>query len=77
MYDRTHNIVSPTPLAKRTSNINTPGRKRMSPKTVLEKMKSGAKIYKHHEEWAIKNGYRENDTLNSKNTISFKNGAKR
>ena len=30
-----------------------------------------------HEEWAIKNGYQENDTLNSKNTISFKNGAER
>ena len=30
-----------------------------------------------HEEWAIKNGYHENDTLNSKNSISFKNGAER
>ena len=34
-------------------------------------------LYPHHEEWAIKNGYRENDRLNSKNTISFKNGAER
>jgi hypothetical protein len=30
-----------------------------------------------HEEWAIKNGYRENDRLNSKNTLSFKDGAER
>jgi hypothetical protein len=34
-------------------------------------------LYPHHEEWAIKNGYRENDTLNSKNTVIFKNGAER
>jgi len=34
-------------------------------------------LYSHHEEWAIKNGYRENDTLNSKNTVIFKNGAER
>ena len=77
MYDRTHNIVSPTPLAKRSSNINTPGRKRMSNKAVLEKMKTPAKIYKYHEEWAKENGYRDNDELNSKNTVSFKDGAER
>ena len=77
MYDRTHNLVSSSSLAKRSSNINTPGRKRMSNKTVLEKMKTKAKIYKHHEEWAKENGYRENDELNSKNTIGFKDGAER
>ena len=65
MYDRTHNIVSTAPLAKRSSNINTPGRKRMSNKTVLEKMKTQSKIYKY------------NDELNSKNTVSFKDGAER
>jgi len=77
MYDRTHNIVSTAPLAKRSSNINTPGRKRMSSKTVLEKMKTKPKIYKYHEEWAKENGYRDNDELNSKNTVSFKDGAER
>ena len=30
-----------------------------------------------HEQWAIKNGYRDNDTLNIKNTLGFENGAKR
>ena len=34
-------------------------------------------IYKYHEEWAKENGYRENDELNSKNTIGFKDGAER
>ena len=34
-------------------------------------------IYNYHEIWAKENGYRDNDTLNSKNTISFKNGAER
>ena len=34
-------------------------------------------IYPSHEEWAIKNGYRDNATLNSKNTVSFKDGAER
>jgi len=34
-------------------------------------------IYLHHEQWAQENGYRENDRLNSKNTISFKDGSKR
>ena len=33
--------------------------------------------YPHHEAWAKENGYRDNDTLNSKNTISFKDGAER
>ena len=45
-------------------------------KTVLEKMNSRL-IVKLHEEWALKNGYQENDRLNSKNTTSFKNGAER
>ena len=76
MYDRTHNIVSTNSLAERTSNINTHGRKRMSNKTILEKMSSKL-ITKLHEEWARKNGYRNNDTLNSQNTISFKDGAER
>ena len=76
MYDRTHNLVSPPPLAKRSSHTNTHGRKRMFNEPVLEKMKPKI-ITKLHEEWAIKNGYRENDRLNSKNTISFKNGAER
>ncbi len=49
----------------------------MPDKTVLEKMKTKAKIYKHHEEWAKENGYRDNDELNSKNTIGFKDGAER
>ena len=65
MYDRAHNIINTAPLAKRSSNINTHGRKRMSNKTVLEKMKTQAKINKY------------NDELNSKNTIGFKDGAER
>jgi hypothetical protein len=49
----------------------------MSNKTVLEKMKTKAKIYKYHEKWAQENGYRENDRLNTENTIGFKDGAER
>ena len=49
----------------------------MSNETVLEKMKTKAKIYKYHEKWAKENGYRENDRLNSKNTVSFKDGAEK
>jgi len=30
-----------------------------------------------HEKWAVKNGYKNNDRLNSQNTIGFKNGAER
>ena len=30
-----------------------------------------------HEKWAVKNGYRNNDRLNSQNTIGFKNGAEK
>ncbi len=76
MYDRTHNLISTIPLAKRTSNINTSGRKRMSNETILEKMKSKI-ILDLHKEWAIKNGYQENDRLNIQNTIGFKDGAER
>ena len=65
MYDRTHNLISTDPLARRSANINKHGRKRMSNKTVLEKMKTKVKIYKY------------NDELNSKNTIGFKDGAER
>ena len=77
MYDRTHNLTNTPSMAKRTSDINTRSRKRMSSKTVLDKMKTKPTIYKHHEEWARKNGYRDNDILNSKNTLSFKDGAER
>ena len=76
MYDRTHNLINPAPLAKRTSNINTSGRKRMSNKRVLEKMNSNT-IKKIHEEWAEENGYRNNEALNSQNTARFKDGAER
>jgi len=65
------------------------GCKRMSNETVLEKMKKNhlneedkkpkeSRIIKTlHEKWAIKNGYRNNDRLNSQNTIGFKNGAEK
>ena len=55
----------------------------MSNETVLEKMikknkkQESSTIKKLHEKWAMKNGYRNNDRLNSKNTIGFKNGAER
>ena len=76
MYDRTLNILSTDTLAKRSSNINTHSRKRMSNETVLEKMKSKI-ILDLHEKWAVKNGYQENETLNSKNSVGFKDGAER
>jgi len=75
-YDRTFNIISTDTMAKRSSNTNTHSRKRMSNKTVLEKMNSTT-IKELHEEWAVKNGYQENDILNSKNSIIFKDGAER
>ena len=34
-------------------------------------------IKRLHEEWAIKNGYPDNEKLNIKNTTCFKNGAER
>ena len=33
------------------------------------------KAYKHHEEWAQENGYRDNETLHAKNTERFTNDA--
>ena len=47
--------------------------KRRKPK----KQKEFTAIKTLHEKWAMKNGYRYNDRLNSQNTIGFKNGAKR
>tara|TARA_R100000365_G_C2686366_1_gene29874 strand:+ start:396 stop:569 length:174 start_codon:yes stop_codon:yes gene_type:complete len=53
--------------------------------TVLDKMikrnnkkpKESPTIKTLHEKWAMKNGYRTNDRLNSQNTTRFKNGAQR
>ena len=42
-----------------------------------KKIKESPTIKKLHEKWAMKNGYRNNDRLNSKNNICFKNGAER
>ena len=43
-----------------------------------DKKQQVSKIIKTlHEKWATTNGYRENDRLNSQNTIGFKNGAER
>ena len=39
--------------------------------------KESKTIKELHEEWAVKNGYQENDTLNSKNSVGFEDGAKR
>ena len=36
-----------------------------------------AQLYPSHEKWARDNGYRENDVLNTKNTVGFKDGAER
>ena len=85
MYDSTLNIISTDTFAKRSSNINSLGCERMSTEAVLEKMKKRndknqkvSRIIKTlHEKWAIKNGYINNDRLNSKNTIGFKNGAEK
>jgi len=40
-------------------------------------MKKKLNIYPYHEEWAKENGYRDNDQLNTQNTIGFKDGAER
>ena len=83
MYDRTLNIISTDTFSKRSSNINSHGCKGMSDETVLDKMikknkkQESPTIKKLHEKWAMKNGYRNNDRLNSQNTIGFKNGAER
>jgi len=39
--------------------------------------KESTTIKELHEEWAVKNGYQENETLNSQNTTRFKDGAER
>jgi|28_taG_2_1085356.scaffolds.fasta_scaffold03145_2 hypothetical protein len=49
---------------------------------INNKLKWGGKreekiIYRHHEKWARDNGYRDNDVLNTKNTVGFKDGAER
>ena len=57
----------------------------MYEKTILENMKKrnnkkqkGSPLIKTlHEKWVIKNGYRNNDRLNSKNTPGFKDGTER
>ena len=61
----------------------------MSNEAILEKMKKNyikeedkkqqvSRIIKTlHDKWAIKNGYINNERLNSQNTIGFKNGAER
>ena len=61
----------------------------MSNEAILEKMKKNyikeedkkqqvSRIIKTlHDKWAVKNGYINNDRLNSQNTIGFKNGAER
>ena len=43
-----------------------------------DKKQEKSKIIKAlHDKWAMKNGYINNDRLNSQNTIGFKNGAER
>ena len=61
----------------------------MSNEAILEKMKKNyikeedkkqqvSRIIKTlHDKWAMKNGYINNERLNSQNTIGFKNGAER
>jgi len=39
--------------------------------------KESKTIKELHEEWAIKNGYQENETLNFQNTTRFKDGAEK
>ena len=41
------------------------------------KPKEAKTIKELHRDWAIKNGYEENDKLNIKNTTSFKDGSER
>ena len=70
-------------MAKGSTDPDCHGCERMSTETVLDKMikknkkQESPTIKKLHEKWAIKNGYRNNDRLNSKNTIGFKDGAER
>ena len=63
-------------MATWPTNPDCYGCKRMSNETVLEKMKSKI-ILDLHEKWALENGYRDNETLNSKNSVGFKDGAER
>jgi hypothetical protein len=42
-----------------------------------KKLNESSAIKMLHEKWAMKNGYRNNDRLNSQNTTHFKNGAQR
>jgi len=42
-----------------------------------KKQKGSLTIKTLHQKWAVKNGYINNDRLNSQNTISFKDGAQR
>ena len=49
----------------------------MKMKKRKHKKQESSTIKKLHEKWAIKNGYINNDRLNSKNTISFKDGSER
>ena len=42
-----------------------------------KKQKGSTLIKTLHEKWVIKNGYKNNDRLNSQNTVSFKDGAQR
>jgi len=85
MYDRSFNIASTNPLATGSSNINSHGCPSVHEGTVLEKMikiknkkeKTESLIKTLHKKWATKNGYKNNDRFNSKNTLGFKNGAKR
>jgi len=39
--------------------------------------KESKTIKELHEEWALENGYQENETFNSQNTTRFKDGAER
>ena len=50
---------------------------KMSTQLKNKKQKESTLINKLHKKWAMKNGYRYNDRLNSKNTLRFKNGAER
>ena len=72
-------------MATWSTDPNLYGCERMFNETVLDKMikrnnkkpKESPTIKTLHEKWAMKNGYRTNDRLNSQNTARFKNGAQR
>ena len=81
--DSTFNIVEFVAMATWPTTLNLLGCEGMFNETVLDKMikknkkQESPTIKKLHEKWAMKNGYRNNDRLNSQNTIGFKNGAER